>query len=264
MPLSYTPDILSLLSLVMTDLLLKINLVPRTRIELVMTGYQPIVIPFNYPGKLAEVVGFEPTAPCGTSVFKTAALSQTQPHFQIFEIITNMAINIIDNALSRSDHYLIEHTLLSTNISWNYLSFVTYQNKAIAEEKHNFTFAHDFYSNFSPRSEHFDLLKPILKKLNAGAIMRIKANLHPITNSHVKFHLHTDAKDSGCKTALYYVNDNNGYTIFEDGTQIESKANRLVIFDEHVLHAGVTCTDQKVRCVINFNFYPYIGAPGGS
>jgi hypothetical protein len=31
---------------------LKINLVPRTRIELVMTGYQPIVIPFNYPGKL--------------------------------------------------------------------------------------------------------------------------------------------------------------------------------------------------------------------
>ena len=46
-----------------------------------MPGYQPIVIPFNYPGKLAEVVGFEPTAPCGTSVFKTAALSQTQPHF---------------------------------------------------------------------------------------------------------------------------------------------------------------------------------------
>ena len=28
-----------------------LKLVPRTRIELVMTGYQPIVIPFNYPGK---------------------------------------------------------------------------------------------------------------------------------------------------------------------------------------------------------------------
>jgi len=27
-----------------------INLVPPTRIELVMTGYQPIVIPFNYRG----------------------------------------------------------------------------------------------------------------------------------------------------------------------------------------------------------------------
>ena len=27
-----------------------LNLVPSTRIELVMTGYQPIVIPFNYKG----------------------------------------------------------------------------------------------------------------------------------------------------------------------------------------------------------------------
>ena len=46
-----------------------------------MTGYQPIVIPFNYPGKLAEVVGFEPTDPFEPSVFKTAALSHAQPYF---------------------------------------------------------------------------------------------------------------------------------------------------------------------------------------
>ena len=175
-----------------------------------------------------------------------------------------MSIQIIDNALARSDHYLIEHTLLGTALKWDYLPFVTYQNKDIVDERHNFTFAHDFYSDYAPRSEHFDVLRPVLKKLNAGAIMRIKANLHPITDSHVKFHLHTDANGSGCKTALYYVNDNNGYTVFEDGTQIESKANRLVIFDEHILHAGVTCTDQKVRCVINFNFYPYVGTPDGS
>lgn len=31
---------------------------------------------------MAEAVGFEPTAPFGTSVFKTAALNQTQPHFR--------------------------------------------------------------------------------------------------------------------------------------------------------------------------------------
>ena len=46
-----------------------------------MTGYQPIVIPFNYPGILAEVVGFEPTDPFEPSVFKTAALSHAQPYF---------------------------------------------------------------------------------------------------------------------------------------------------------------------------------------
>ena len=32
-----------------------LNLVPSTRIELVMTGYQPIVIPFNYKGKIEFV-----------------------------------------------------------------------------------------------------------------------------------------------------------------------------------------------------------------
>ena len=62
-------------------LLLKINLVPRTRIELVMTGYQPIVIPFNYPGKLAEAVRFELTDLLQSSVFKTGAINRTLPHF---------------------------------------------------------------------------------------------------------------------------------------------------------------------------------------
>ena len=57
------------------------KLVPRTRIELVMAGYQPTVIPFNYKRKLAEVVGFEPTDPFEPSVFKTAALSHAQPYF---------------------------------------------------------------------------------------------------------------------------------------------------------------------------------------
>ena len=47
-----------------------------------MAGYQPTVIPFNYPGKLAEVVGFEPTDPFEPSVFKTAALSHAQPYFR--------------------------------------------------------------------------------------------------------------------------------------------------------------------------------------
>jgi hypothetical protein len=32
---------------------------------------------------LAEVVGFEPTVPFDTSVFKTAALSHAQPHFHL-------------------------------------------------------------------------------------------------------------------------------------------------------------------------------------
>ena len=32
---------------------------------------------------MAERVGFEPTVPCGTLVFKTSALSQTRPPFLV-------------------------------------------------------------------------------------------------------------------------------------------------------------------------------------
>ena len=46
-----------------------------------MTGYQPIVIPFNYPGILVEAVRFELTDPFEPSVFKTGAINQTLPHF---------------------------------------------------------------------------------------------------------------------------------------------------------------------------------------
>ena len=50
------------------------------------------------------------------------------------------------------------------------------------------------------------------------------------------------------------MNDNNGYTLFEDGTKVESKENRVVIFDSQMRHAGIPCTDEKRRVVINFNF----------
>ena len=58
-----------------------------------------------------------------------------------------------------------------------------------------------------------------------------------------------------CTTAIYYVNTNNGYTEFEDGSRVESIENRLVTFPSYMKHTGTTCTDQKRRIVINFNYY---------
>ena len=41
---------------------------------------------------------------------------------------------------------------------------------------------------------------------------------------------------------------------FEDGTKIESVANRLISFPEEMKHRGTSCTDEKIRVVINFNY----------
>ena len=36
---------------------------------------------------------------------------------------------------------------------------------------------------------------------------------------------------------------------------MNSVANRMVIYDSEVDHDGITCTDEKRRVVINFNYY---------
>jgi hypothetical protein len=51
------------------------------------------------------------------------------------------------------------------------------------------------------------------------------------------------------------MNTNNGYTEFEDGTRVESVANRFISFPVGMKHRGTSCTDKKTRVVINFNFH---------
>jgi len=57
-----------------------------------------------------------------------------------------------------------------------------------------------------------------------------------------------------CKTAIYYLNTNNGGTQFKDGPFVQSKANTLVKFDTSYSHAGAWCTDAKLRFAVNMNY----------
>ena len=81
---------------------------------------------------------------------------------------------------------------------------------------------------------------------------RVKANLTLKTSTPEKSLFHSDYKDM--KTAIFYINTNNGYTEFKNGVIVNSVANRLCNFDSNLEHQGVTCTDEKRRVVINFNY----------
>ncbi len=169
---------------------------------------------------------------------------------------------IIDNLLSESLADNIKGNLIEHKVSnvfpmfqWYYFDSVVSQDIE-NDNLYNWQFTHILYLNGSQTSQHLQLLQPIIDYLNPEAIIKIKANLNPRTEVRHTFDYHTDfnSKSSDRKTAIYYVNSNDGVTILEDGTEIESVANRLVIFDQKILHTGTTCTDQKVRCVINFNY----------
>ena len=55
------------------------------------------------------------------------------------------------------------------------------------------------------------------------------------------------------KVAVYYVNTNNGYTIFKN-KKIKSEKNKIVIFDGNTKHKVKYQTDKDTRMVINCNY----------
>jgi hypothetical protein len=169
-----------------------------------------------------------------------------------------MTHKIIDNLLSEELAEKIKNDLLSSTFPWFYNSRVVVSEQ---NSLYNYQFIHGFYRDNTSHSPYLPNLKCIIDYLNPEALIRVKANLNPRTDVRHTFEYHIDVdfptKSSDRKTAIYYVNSNDGVTILEDGTEIESIANRLVIFNQNIRHTGTTCTDQKVRCLINFNYIEF-------
>jgi len=110
------------------------------------------------------------------------------------------------------------------------------------------------------QSQQFHVIAPILEVLEPLALARIQANLTIQQKEKRRSPFHVDSsspnRDYGSMmTSIFYMNTTNGPTILEDGTEIECRANRLVTYPWQVFHAGVLCTDQLYRVVINFNYF---------
>ena len=158
---------------------------------------------------------------------------------------------IYDNFLSDGDFVAIQSYLMGENFPWYYNSYIsTYDQK----ELYHFQFVHIFYDHHSPQSNAYSLVEPIIDKIKPKSLIRIKGNLSTIRPDQIEGGFHTDY-NFHCTTAVFYVNTNNGYTLFESGDKIESIQNRLVTFPSHYRHTSVSQTDTQVRCVLNFNYF---------
>jgi hypothetical protein len=163
-------------------------------------------------------------------------------------------IKQIKNFITKEDYLTILETLTNNNFPWYYNNCKT--DELINHGLHNFQFTHIFYNEYTIKSNFFYLVEPILKKINPLSILRIKANLTTINNKIIPYDMHTDFdfKENFIKTGIYYINTNNGKTIFENSKEITSEENKFVIFPHNLKHSGTTHTDTKTRIVINFNW----------
>ena len=149
-----------------------------------------------------------------------------------------------------NDH--IYKVLSSNTFPWHLSRKVSSQK----DELWNSQLFHMIYNHKSKyKSNYYSLIEPILKKLDIEILLKVKINCTFYTKKIIDFPLHTDYKHKA-KTCVYYINDNNGYTYFKDGSKVHSKARRLIKFDSHHLHSGSTSSDSKFRFVININYIP--------
>ena len=155
-------------------------------------------------------------------------------------------MEVIDNFLPEEQFKMLRNILVSSYFPWYYIDRQSYTST-----ENSFQFFHNFYREGDSPSEYYSIIQPCLEKLK-GKLSRAKAVLTPKSESSRCSGDDIDYKDM--KTSNYYINTNNGGTEFEDGGKVESVANRMLIFDSNLVHAGFSCTDQKTRILINFNY----------
>ena len=157
---------------------------------------------------------------------------------------------IIDNFIDERSLSHIQNTIFNPE------SFPWFINHSITGNPDDIEYylTHMLYVDYKPNSPMFDLFLPVIEKLNPLAIIRVKANWYPPTYKVVEHQYHQDRDFDHCG-AIFYLNTNNGKTIFDDGTEVESVANRLLLFNPYQPHKSTTCSDNSMgRYNINMNF----------
>jgi hypothetical protein len=164
-------------------------------------------------------------------------------------------MRVIDDFLDREAFLRLRSALEAPAFPWSQSRILSTQ----ASGQQNRQLVHGFFLDRRGvlyRSPAFPLVQPVVARLGPAKLIKVKANLTGRQESHVEYGLHVDTRRPGAMTAILYLNTNDGYTVFEDGEQVASVANRAIVFDAARRHTGASCTDVPSRLVLNLNFVP--------
>ena len=154
-------------------------------------------------------------------------------------------MNIYKNFIKKEYSNKINKELLKPYFPWFY-------NKEQAGNDTSYMF-HLFHNKTNINSDYFYLVEPILKKLKIKNLLNVRANLCLKRPSKCSWHVDKLTEDLKHKTAIYYVNTNNGYTLFKN-KKVNCEKNKIVIFDANQKHKAKIQTNTDTRIVININY----------
>jgi len=162
---------------------------------------------------------------------------------------------VIDNFLDKEIFNKFKIDIFDKRIPWYY------RERQVLNNEHEddigyytlnfFSYLKSDFTNFNP---YLDL---IYEKLKCKSLLESRANSVLKITKKNKLFFHTDYEYKDCKTAIFYMNTNNGGTVLNKNKllRINSVENRMLIFDCKIKHAAEIQTDVKRRIVININYF---------
>jgi|TARA_B110000858_G_C17547442_1_gene356421 hypothetical protein len=139
------------------------------------------------------------------------------------------------------------------------LSFPWFVSPSVRGDKPdaNYQMVHVVYGNHAILSDFYNELGPLFTDLDIFVALRIKLNLLKREEKIIEHGMHIDVPNApdNALTSLLYMNTNNGYTKFETGEKVKSVENRLVTFQNDLMHTGSTNNCEAInRCVMNIDW----------
>ena len=171
-------------------------------------------------------------------------------------------VKILDNSLPTKAYESVRDLAFGDDLMWNFSNVVGMSPKTRAKkyldapDPDDLEYYHiaKIYEGHHPLSPSIKYVEPVLRFLQVKALIRIRFVMYPNHGKHIHHTPHRDY-DYEHKAALLYLNTCNGSTEFEDGSVVESKANRICLHDGSKLHNSTTCTDAKVRALLAINYF---------
>lgn len=163
---------------------------------------------------------------------------------------------IIDNFLASQESIEIYNMCTSGKVPYYYGIILADAFTNRSQLNNTFSracFTHMLVENNKAVSDFVEPVEPLLDKLNATQLIRVKINCYPPTHLIFEHGFHIDFESDEVKTAIYYINTNDGYTKLRNNVKIESVQNRFALFKNQTAHTSSTST-TGYRFIINLNW----------
>jgi len=163
------------------------------------------------------------------------------------------------DVLSSEDLSILQNTIVwGHTFPWYLSKYVTWGKTPPDSIKNpneiSFYATHMFYDEGGIVSPFFKLLLPLINFIKPKSLIRIKGNFYPQTESLIEHGKHWDY-DYEHQAAIFSLNTCDGFTRLDGGQKIGSVENRMLFLDATKLHNSTTCTNEKGRFNINFNYF---------